>query len=246
MPCALRLQSAAGLREHLVAAGRARRPCRRSGGTPRPARACAPAGRCVVDRRRLHGMSRPRHAVAGAGSSTWRRAEVERDAAEVERHRRRLGRARDAAPRRGRRRSRQLEACVDARPRRRRRQDARRVERRRRRRRAERRVVEVEVEVQVDGCRASRPSRRVDGLEAATAPAADRLRQRARAERLDDRGAGCGSIAARRAARLVQRVVRVDLRPSSCALAHSSPSPRVSANSCVASSSKPLVSRRLA
>ena len=34
--------------------------------------------------------------------------------------------------------------------------------------------------------------------------------------------------------------------PSSCVLVHSSPSPRVSANSCVASSSKPLMSRRLA
>ena len=81
MPCALRLRARRSPWRRLPAAGRARRPCRRSGGTPRRARACATA-----DRRRRRRRRRRRSDVLGSArrpvAAGW--SEVERDAGQVE------------------------------------------------------------------------------------------------------------------------------------------------------------------
>ena len=157
-------------------------------------------------RRRANGASMLRHPSAGR----HRLVEVERDAGEVEGERlvARVGRRR-RPPRSavsgilsvdcwnaGRGRSRRIRLGG--------------VERRRLRRRADVRVVEVEVEVaelRCRGCAESAPTERAELRRHRD----DRLRQRARAERLDQRPPP-SRRALRRAAGLVQRVLGIDLR----------------------------------
>ena len=222
-------------------AGRARHPCRRSGGTPRPVRACAPAGRSVRS---------AAHAVVDVGGRGCvverrlaallaRRAEVERDRAEVERRRRRV---------RGRMRRRwhlqvgQAAAAEIVLARHRREVDRLRVFERRGGGAVAKARSRSRSSCSLPGPTCRRPRRWRTSSPAAAPTAASCWRQAPRPTAVGTtRGAALG-----RPPGLYSGLSGSICWPSSCALCQSSPSPFANEYNCVASISKPLVSRRLA